>query len=84
MSESVVQVAAPESHEFPDTSRLLIKLRPSITQRMLLNTAIDNIDETLGRLRGIRRNLLALQWTHETHGTLFRREEHCIGGGATV
>ena len=73
MSESVVQDAAPESHEFPDTSRLLLTLRPSITQRMLLDAAIDNIDEALGRPRGIRRNLLALRWTTETpEGALFR------------
>jgi hypothetical protein len=40
---------------------------------MLLDAAIDKVDEALGRLRGIRHNLLALRWITETpEGTLFR------------
>ena len=75
-SESVVQDAAPESHELPDTVPLLLTLRPSMTQRMLLDGVINNIDESLGRLRAMRTYFLALKWTTQytetPEGTLFR------------
>ena len=67
ISESTVQAVAPEGHELPDTPR------PSLSQMILLDAAIDNIEGAVSGLRGLRRSLLALRWTHETpEGTLFR------------
>ena len=47
-----------------------------MTQRMLLDGVINNIDESLGRLRVMRTYLLALKWTTQytetPEGTLFR------------
>ena len=51
----------------PDTPR------SSLSQMILLDKALDNIEGALGGLRGVRRQLLALRSMHETpEGTPFR------------
>ena len=67
ISESTVQAVAASGHELPDTPR------SSLSQMILLDKALDNIEGALGGLRGVRRQLLALRSMHETpEGTLFR------------
>ena len=51
----------------PDTPR------SSLSQMILLDKALDNIEGAMGWLRGVRRQLLALKAMHERpEGTPFR------------
>ena len=67
ISESTVQAVAASGHELPDTPR------SSLSQMILLDKALDNIEGAMGWLRGVRRQLLALKAMPERpEGTPFR------------
>jgi len=83
-SVSTAAASAPSSvrwqesrgHELPEEVPYFVTLQPQMMQRMLLDGVINNIEESLGRLRVMRQYLLALKWTTQytetPEGTLFR------------